>query len=358
MSLIDQAKQNINELLSNTSGSLKTQACLMTAPEISCPTGKKAVKKKELILLDGTSVDSKKVTGGSLEWFPQDELTDFGTLRKQAYKVFDDFGVSLGGMYLVALEHLEEVLEKLSVIRSNWDTKVEQLTVEFDDVLSRYKQDNPEISKLVEDYKLPKQDFMNVFEFRVSPPLAIQPLFPEQEGELEKQAIERLWDDIAKEANRRYLMSFSGKESVSRKAINGLLSIRDKLVKMSFLDDGIDLVLDTFDNMMLQLPKTGPVEGNDYHKLGHFIVQLSDVRKLKATAAGTDDAINVSQFYQDDINAEDFDADTSAQPVSNVVDMSVISDFSDPVQAVVEDETVTQPTFQPQQSDFDWCDNF
>lgn len=359
MSNID-TKANTQQALGDSD--LKDNCCLMSLPEISCPTGKKTVKKKEVILLDDSSVSSDKISGGQLDWYPQDKLTEFNTLRKQAYCMFDELAIQVDKMYLVSMDNLGKILKKLNQIKVEWEELVEKRRATFDADIEAYKQENPAIAKLVDDYQLPQQDFFNVFTFRFNPPLAFQPVFPEQEEQLAELARESLLREIAHEAGKQYKTSFTKGENVSQKAITALKRIRAKLVDMSFLESGVAYIVDTFDNVMQQLPKAGKIEGPLYHKLGHFVSQLSNEENLKQAALGQD-GINISAFYEqpeldDDIHFEDnipFENITGTSlghaPIdsfdSGIVSTVSANDFDGPVPAAAS---------QPEQSELDWCD--
>lgn len=354
-STLDTAKAQTQSILAS-SGSLSKQACLMTLPDISMPTGKKTVKKKELTLHDGRKITSNKLTGGAIEWFPQDKLADFGTLRKQAYKVFEEKSVCVGGMYLVSLENVDLMLSEMKRIEHEWELLVKGLDYQFDALMSDYKSLNPDIESIITDYALARGEFMSVFKFNVLPPLAVQPLFPEQEEQIAKSAIESLWSEIGKEAGKQYNTSFNKGENVSQKAVTALKRIRDKLTDMSFLTDGVDLVVETFDSVINRLPKTGKIEGTLFHELGHFVLQLSDENRLKATATGEDEnGLNIAAFYKSDTSNADFD--DAAVQVDFEPSFAPSDEFDDEIVSSSFDEPVILPQqSQTAQTTMDWMD--
>jgi hypothetical protein len=353
-------KQNTQNALGT---SLKDECCLMSLPEISCPTGKKTVKKKEVILLDDSSVCSDKISGGQLDWYPQDKLTEFQTLRKQAYGLFEENAIQVNKMYLVSLASLDAILSKLDDIREKWEQLIEVRKASFAADIDAYKLENPAIAKLVDLYQLVDSDFFSVFQFRYNPPLAFQPLFPQQEEELAELARESLLKEIASEAGRQYKTSFTKGENVSQKAITALHRIRTKLVNMSFLEDvvsfnGVSFIVDTFDNVMRQLPKTGKIEGPLYHKLGHFVSQLANVENLSLAVNG-EDGINVSAFFeQPDIEDDLEDILEIESPVQNTAqDFECIFEDNIPFEdSFTEDSDTSTSSAQPAQSEMDWMD--
>lgn len=358
MSNID-TKQNTQNAIGNSD--LRDNCCLMSLPEISCPTGKKTVKKKEVVLLDDSTVSSDKISGGQLDWYPQDKLTEFQTLRKQAYSLFDEYAIQVDKMYLVSMDNLDTILARLDDIKARWEQLVIERKATFFADIDAYKTENPSISKLVDDYQLPDSEFFDVFTFRYNPPLAFQPVFPEQEEQLAELARESLLKEIANEAGKQYKTSFTRGENVSQKAITALKRIRTKLVDMSFLETGVAYIVDTFDNVMQQLPKSGKIEGPLYHKLGHFVSQLSNEDNLKQAALGQD-GINISAFYEqpepeDDIQFEDnvpFE-NAAETPLNHASIDPFDTDIVSTVSANSFDNPIPAAT-HPEQSELDWCD--
>lgn len=351
-------KQNTQNAL-GTSTSLKDECCLMSLPEISCPTGKKTVKKKEVILLDDSSVCSDKISGGQLDWYPQDKLTEFQTLRKQAYGLFDENAIQVDKMYLVSLTSLDTILSKLDDIREKWEQLIEDRKASFAADIDAYKLENPAIAKLVDLYQLVDSDFFSVFQFRFNPPLAFQPLFPAQEEELADLARESLLKEIANEAGRQYKTSFTKGENVSQKAITALHRIRTKLVDMSFLESGVSFIVDTFDNVMRQLPKTGKIEGPLYHKLGHFVSQLANVDNLATTVTG-ENSFNISAFFEQPDIEDDIEFESPVQSTAQYSDDMFVEEeaFDDVLIQGDFDITPVDTTVatQPAQSEMDWMD--
>ena len=345
-------KQNTQNALGNA---LKEECCLMSLPEISCPTGKKTVKKKEVILLDDSSVVSDKISGGQLDWYPQDKLTEFHTLRKQAYSFFDDYAIKVDKMYLVPLSYLDTILSKLEDIRVKWENLVVLRQASFASDIEQYKQEYPAIAKLVDDYQIAFNEFFSVFQMRFNPPLAFQPVFPEQEEQLANLAREALLQEIASEASRQYKTSFTKGENVSQKAITALTRIKTKLVGMSFLEKGVCYIVDTFDNVMNQLPKSGKIEGPLYHKLGHFVSQMANVENLSKAVNG-EDGINASAFFNEPDIEDDFNDILETESTQNTVqDFECIFEENIPFEDI-QDDIDSAATAQPAQSEMDWMD--
>lgn len=353
----DSAKQNIANLLDGKTDSIRAHSVLMSRPDISIPTGKRTVQKKELVLADGSKVSSKKISSGALEWFPQEKLNAFATLRKSACDAFDDVAVSLGAnMFLISLDIIQQLLDELTMLEARWKHSLAELEQNYDAWIESYKEDNPDIAYLVDEYRLPFNEFIAVFKWHINPALAVTPLFPEQEEQIVSNAIETLWKEIAEEALAQHKTSFSKGEYCSQKAVTALGRIRNKLVSLTFLHPGIAQIVDCFDNVKQQLPKTGKIEGVYYHQLGHFVLQLGDENRLKATANGDDDGINIPSFYDDSVQTDAFDNESTnlvAPPVSSLLDDELTDVALIPV-----DDDLSAPivTHQPVQSEMDWME--
>ena len=60
--------------------------------------------------------------------------------------------------------------------------------------------------------------------------------------------------------------SFEGKAKLHRRALGTFARIREKLACLSFIDPRIQPVVDTIDDWVSRLPKTGPIEGRDLQR--------------------------------------------------------------------------------------------
>lgn len=275
---------------------LKTKACLVSRPTISYPSGKMTLKEFESSnLTDGTVVDADEINA-SLQWFPSKMLQAFNTQRKQAYDLFEACSVTVGAFNLVPIEKLQDVMLKLEEKRIKYLNEVSSTLANYDLIVEQHCKElgngkKPKSQAVIELIKkaaaLNEYDFKDVFGFEVFPAMAIQPLFEEDEVVMQQKASQSLWEETAKAASEHLKTTFTDSSSKpTARSINGLSRIRDKLVALSFLHDGIDRVIDCCDQVIQAMPKTGKLSDHEILVFTHFMTSVANVDTLKATAEG------------------------------------------------------------------------
>ncbi|WP_445767785.1 DUF3150 domain-containing protein [Rheinheimera sp.] len=305
-SAVKEAQQNAKQ----ASKSLSKNACLVSRPTISYPSGKMTVKEIESSsLANGTMIDGEEIDS-SLQWFPSTDLQPFNTQRKQAYDLFDRVSVSVGAFNLVPLDKLQEVMAKLEDKRIRFLDTVSSTLARYDALIEKHCNDDGKgkkkkpkseaIKSLIRKAAtLNEHDFKAVFGFEVFPAMTIQPVFESDEEIMQQKAKESLWDETAKAAMESLKTTFKSEAKPTARAVNTLSRIRDKLVALSFLDDGIDKVIDCCDQVIQAMPKTGTLSDHEILVMTHFMSSVANVETLKATAAGDENnGIDMTRVFK------------------------------------------------------------
>lgn len=295
---IETAKDLAHRATQNESMGLQSGACLI-AVKVQGSCGEATLPKAKAIL-EGEELDSSLITGSKLQWFPKEPLRFVNRATQAVARLLNDKGVSFGkGMTLISLQSLPAVLEAIKVIQDDFNGDLTSLICEFDKVIDEHKANNVDVAKHIENYKLDANSFQGRFIFRVTPPMAVSPLFDEDNDEIAMEATETLWEEIARDADSLYQKSFAGKERVTQKAVRPIQRLADKLTNLSFLDDGIDSVVVAFNSALDSLPKSGAVEGGTFHELAHFVLQVSNVNRLRNTARDLTGGIEEREVEED-----------------------------------------------------------
>lgn len=291
--------------------SMKDSACLVALPVINCPSGRLKIDEAET-LVDGQVVKSTALSKSDLEIFPTKELQPFNSLRIAAKRVVSTQCVEVGGLYLAPVEKLESIMKELNEIKLKYDVALGTLSHQYDQILTNHQKGNPQVAHLIARHKMSLQSFLSGFGFRINPPLSVAPLFEDDADAIKTEATLSLWDEVAKEAQSHHKTSFAGKEKASQRAIGALRRLRSKMLGLSFLHDGIDRVVDKFDELLGTLPKTGYLEGGDFYKVAHFVLQISDAQRLRDQADGSDaiTGLEVEEVEVDEVISQD----TSEEP--------------------------------------------
>lgn len=265
--------------------SLKDGACLM-AVQVTGSCGE-ATLSKAAMLLDGQTVNSELVKGTTLQWFPKDKLRFVNAAAQKVNRLFSSSGVAFGkGLTMVPLTLADEVQTELDLIKSEFNSNVQELVSNFDQSIEEHKLANPDTADLIERYKLEASQFEGRFIFKPVPPMAVQPLYEDQEEELRENMTQTLWTEVAESADKLAKGSFIAKEKCSQRAVSAFRKIKNKLINLAFLDDGVLAVVASFDAALADLPKAGPVEDGQFHRLSNYIQTVSNEENLRAIASG------------------------------------------------------------------------
>jgi hypothetical protein len=277
------AKKIAADAVNNTSLDIKSGACLVSV-KVQGSCGQSTLPKSKTII-DGASLDSDLVKGTALQWFPKEELRFSNRILQQVTRLLGSCGVSYGkGMTLVPLASLVDLKHDLNSLENEFDAELQTLCGRYQEIIRQHQIKNPDVAELIGRHALTEGEFKSRFIFRVMPPMAMSPLFEEDEGAVVADVVSTLWDEVAEDAAKLHKNSFARKEKVSQKAVSAIKKLRRKLANLGFLEPKIDTVVDAFDKALAALPKTGYIVEESLHKLGHFVLQAANVDTLKSMA--------------------------------------------------------------------------
>jgi len=284
---IDAAKAASKAAVDSTSLNLKEGACLISV-EVQGACGERTLSESKS-LIDGEVLDSDLVSGTKLRWFPKGHLQFTNSLAKAVSRELRKFGVSFSkGATLVPIAQLGELASELDSIETKFYEEVNSLRQSYDATIAEHKAKNPDISHLIERCVEPVDRFTGRFTFKVNPPMAIQPLFDDDEKAMAASAAETLLEEIAADAAKIYEKSLSGAEKAGEAKMRSVVALKNKLLNLSFIDPSIARVALAFENLFSKLPKTYPIEGGDFQMVAHFIAAASDPEKLRNFGAASD----------------------------------------------------------------------
>lgn len=339
---VDKAKEVAEQASSNSSIDLKTGACLISVT-VRGSCGQATIPKSK-VELEGEKLESDLLKGTTLQWFPKEPLRFVNRTTQRVAAVLNQFGIAYGkGLTLVPLASLDELALEIEDINKEFQKDLDFCIDERVSILQQHKANNPDVSHLIDRFTLDDNEFRGRFKFKVHPPMAMTPLFDEDTDDLTQEASTTLWDEVAAAASKLHDGSFLGKEKTSQRSASAVKKLRKKLIGLSFLNSGMDDVIAAFDTVIDSLPKTGNLESNDFHRLGHFLLQISDSSRLEKLANGIglvpfedeepeveieDDIEDIQSFNfddltvgaSDDVLANDLSTIGNNQPVSQELD--------------------------------------
>ena len=332
--------------LVNMNPSLKEGACLL-AVEVKGSCGEATLPKTRTVL-DGNELSSELLKGTTLQWFPREHLRFVNKTVQRVSRLLSKEGVAFGrGLTMVPLAQIDEIQTELDKMKMEFSEEVDNICADFESIIDAHKVDNQEVSHLIERFKLECDTFKGRFVFKAIPPMAVQPLFEDDEEDLKNQITLTLWDEIAADAAALAKNSFVGKEKCGQRVISAINKLRRKLINLSFLDKGILKVVDSFDEALKGLPKTGDISGGEFHRLAHYVSDISEPENLKGIASG--------DFEADEQEA--IEIETQSQPLEDSMSFNDIEETEqvesqalvalDEVQNVSSANTHTSKTITP-----------
>lgn len=307
---------------------------------VSGSSGERTIPK-ELVEVRGIQ---GKLKGTKVSWFPQEYLKFVNAAASSTRATLAKFGVKYGQMTLVPIDRVEECQLELDDAKAKFEEKLAFTMDQFDIAIADHKTSNPEVADLIEEFRLSKDIFEGKFKFKALKPIAMTPMFAEDEEEMQQDVAETLYDEIAAIANKVYVKSIYDvdkralRDKVSGKVKSSLRMIYNKMASLAFVDSGIVKVLEDFKEMLDGLPPVGYIEGNNKAVLNSFMLLLSDSEKLKLHGRGESQLLELNEEDEED----------------EIVD-SVLPTFSNqPVQQTTQSNEA--PVIQPANSSFDFAD--
>lgn len=286
LTILEAAKKVAQEVATKDP-SLNNSACLMALPTISYPTGKKKLSESETRIGD-IKLAGDALNKADLDWYPQDKLAPFNTLRKAAKVAMLKASVEVGGLYIVSVEKLPQVMDALLIMQNQWDIHFNQLVSNYELWLEQHKQENKALISVIDKCSVSVYEFTNGFRFVINPAMKVETLFSEQTTSFANEVALTLWDEVANMAEDIHKKLFLNAEQLSQKGLRSVSKLRDKLVNLSFIHDGVDNIVSRFDDVISKMPKTGPVLNTDFFRVAHMVLQFTSATRLKAEAEGLD----------------------------------------------------------------------
>lgn len=282
-----QAYDNAKELSAQNSD--LTSGCCLMGFNVQSSCGEVTLSDAK-VEIDGQVVSNNHVKGSKLQWFPKTKLSITSKYTAKLSRAFNEYGVKFGDLTVVPIDRVKKLQEKLATIYTDWQKDVTVLMGNFESVLEKHCENNPDIAPLIRKHAMSKQAFESRFNLTYLKPLAIQPLFEEDKAELEAQVSGSLWQEIAKDASSLYKTSwFKDKRPVSRVSQgvrNPLKRLSQKMVSLSFIDESVLEVSRTIQDVFDKLPSAGYIEGHAFDQLTNWVHVLSDEDKLRMHASG------------------------------------------------------------------------
>lgn len=345
---------------------LKSIAAIISRPKISYPSGKMTVDEiSSSSLANGLTIEGDELDS-ALQWFPQDALQTLNTQRKQAYDLFESISVSIGSFNLVPLDKLQDTMALLEQKRLTYLDAVNDIIANYHELVEKHcntdtgkgKKKKPK-SQAIKDLirkaaAINETDFKSVFGFENFPAMKIDPVFESDEAQIQDKAKASLWEETSSAALAHIKATFKPESKPTARSVNGLVKIRDKLIALSFLDAGIDRVIDCCDKVINAMPKTGSLSDHEILVMTHFLTSVANIDTLKATASGDEGkGIDMTKIF-DMLLPEVADEETDDQDIQAEVNFDAPAAEQIQLDAFDDWSTNVTHSFQPEPLEFDF----
>jgi hypothetical protein len=265
---------------------------------VSMWSGKRRLRKEDL--------------GGAADLMPPDDLTSLGSLKLCDPKIVMKLNnikraaerdcrsacVEFMGGYATDEDNLPSLFSKLDAHRQRFETAAAALAAALPDEIRRWVGLHPDWKALIEralpdPTRVASRFSFGFRAFRVGPATSntnepVNGGLIQATGGLSGQ----LFAEIEAEARQALKQSYSGKESVGRKALRPILRIQNKLQALCYLDARCQPIIDRITLVLGQLPKLGPITGANLSAVVGLLHLLESADRLRAHGAGVLEARN------------------------------------------------------------------
>lgn len=259
-------------------------------------------------LLDGRIVRNKHISTNAITWFPPKKIQFVNTAQKAVKTAEKLYGVKYAeGIYIIPLKNREAFSQEIEKIEAIFWQEAQDRIDNFYRYVEEFLSENEDIREPIEkiidgdylvDGKRPYtreefyERFKNRFFFSCLTELPLAWFDEEHREALLSDVTASVWEETCKSVNE-FIKQFvlpDGRDYFTQAAVGHLNIIKSRLIDLSFADEskGIDNVVERFEEIMANLPKTGRVEKPFFDEVCTFLHKCSSVAHLKLIASGED----------------------------------------------------------------------
>lgn len=218
-------------------------------------------------------------------------LDRFNTIKARAVRFLNDNGVGFLGGYAVPIEKAGEVVSVLDAFVDEYEKAKEDFMKSYDTLVDDWIQQNPEFA---EELRAAKKSRAEVDQkiYAAYTAVRVQPI--EDHGQVDRfnqdvdSLSERLLRSVAQTAGKLSLGSFDKNgRSTAIRPVPTLRKISSKLKGLSFLDEGVEPIIEMIDALLAKIPADGRIVGPLFWETQAVVSVLADVPRMKAIADGS-----------------------------------------------------------------------
>lgn len=244
--------------------------------DITIPLGSKKLRPEDLA---NNGIDISKLppaalsTLGSKRFISPKELAPFMAIKRAAERQLGSYGSRFLRGFAVPEDRAEDLNNELLALKKQFEDKKEEFINGYEEAIEAWITQNPPewegmIRSAVDSpAKVSRTLVFGYAPVKISSPKQLEAADGTAGNTgLEEQAsglFGQLCHEVRMAAENAYKESFVSRLSVSRKALRPIAAIREKLSGLSFLDHSIIDAIQSIDETLNKLPRTGPIEKTD-----------------------------------------------------------------------------------------------
>lgn len=239
------------------------------------------VEKEDLMPEDLASLGHKKICDPA-------KLAIFGTLKRRMETLLQNTGVRFLGGYAIPETKVAEVCKGLDDVVTEGLKAKDDFLNEYDqsveDWIGLHKEWEQAIRKAVTPKSVVESRISFGYEaFQIIGCEAEDEDKPENAGvaKAAKGITGTLLEEVAEEVEEIFERSLMGKDSVNRRVLSPIRTIRGKLDGLSFVDPVVSPIVQTIDEVLKKMPDEGPITGAELSALNGLVFILSNPEKMR-----------------------------------------------------------------------------
>jgi hypothetical protein len=219
-----------------------------------------------------------------------DDVKIFGTLKARAVCLLDKVGIRFLGGWAVPESNAAEIVAGLGDIQKEFNLTKESFLNHYDLSIKDWIKKNPGWEQIISNSVVDASYVAKRLAFGWQVYKVVNPNGDQQnilETGLQSEVSNMgntLFSEVAKVANETLKRSYMGKSKVTRKALNPLRSIQQKLADLSFIEPRVAPVSSLIEAAINKLPSKGAIIGTDLLMLQGLLALINDTSALATYA--------------------------------------------------------------------------
>ena len=206
-------------------------------------------------------------------------LTRFQALRRRAERICEAAGVRFLGGFAIPEEKAKEVAMELEAVATDFEAEKQEFLKSYAENMQVWLTNLPDRWRTMVEQAIESSDHVATrlsFGFQTFQVSGVEGLG----SGLEKAASrlgDQLFQEIGQASRLTWSQSFQSRTRVSQKALRPIRSILEKAKGLVFIQPSLGLVITGIEQELDGLPKSGYMEGRDFHALVGILNTLSNL---------------------------------------------------------------------------------